>query len=411
MSNAPSSTVFGNVVRRLSALPSETYLGLIGYVFIGTAAVLVPSVMPFITAEYTGAGITLAAIALIFPARSVGAIVGNVFAGVGSDLVGAQRLVWLSALGLALALFLTAASQMWLLFVTGFVFVSATQGALSTGINTMIADANRKARARALNTLHGVYGAGAAVSPLVIGYLIEQGLAWRWALGGTGLIWLIYGLSAYRIYRADGTSERPKASKLDLSMLRDRPFLALFVIAFVYNGVAVSLLGWIAVIMQQSGGFSMFFSVSMISVFYVALTVGRFLCAAFAERRGYAFMLLVLAWGITLTYPLVVFGINSYVIVVGVFLTGLSLSGLFPTGLAFGSRLYPEQTGTVTATLNLAMTAGATLPPWWTGLLAGTWGFQAALAVNYLMVAPLIFLALYLGRVERRQAEAELPTS
>ena len=163
--SSPSSAPLGSVARRLSSLPSETYLGLLGYVFIGTAAVLVPSVMSFITEEYTGAGISLASIALIFPARSVGAIVGNVFAGVGSDLVGAQRLVWLSALGLALSLFLTAASQQWLLFVTGFVLVSATQGALSTGINTMIADANRKARARALNTLHGVYGAGAAVSP------------------------------------------------------------------------------------------------------------------------------------------------------------------------------------------------------------------------------------------------------
>jgi FHS family glucose/mannose:H+ symporter-like MFS transporter len=402
--SSPSSAPLGSVARRLSSLPSETYLGLLGYVFIGTAAVLVPSVMSFITEEYTGAGISLASIALIFPARSVGAIVGNVFAGVGSDLVGAQRLVWLSALGLALSLFLTAASQQWLLFVTGFVLVSATQGALSTGINTMIADANRKARARALNTLHGVYGAGAAVSPLVIGYLIEQGLAWRWALGGTGLIWLLYGLGAFWIYR-DGSGERAKSSKLDLSMLRDRPFLALFVIAFVYNGVAVSLLGWIAVIMQQSGAFSMFFSVSMISVFYVALTVGRFLCAAFAERRGYAFTLLVLAWGITLTYPLVVFGINSYMIVVGVFLTGLSLSGLFPTGLAFGSRLYPEQTGTVTATLNLAMTAGATLPPWWTGLIADQWGFQTALAVNFVMVVPLVWISLYLRKVERRNNE------
>ncbi|MEZ4635646.1 MAG: hypothetical protein R2873_27915 [Caldilineaceae bacterium] len=126
-------------------------------------------------------------------------------------------------------------------------------------------------------------------------------------------------------------------------MLRDRPFPALFFIAFVYNGVAVSLLGWIAVIIQQAGGFSMFFSVSMISVFYVALTVGRFLCAAYAERRGYAFMLLVLSWGITLTYPIVVFGLNSYVIVVGVFLTGLSLSGLFPRGWPLARASTPSR--------------------------------------------------------------------
>ena len=58
----------------------------------------------------------------------------------------------LVAIGIAAALSPSIASIAvdvfigWLLFVTGFVFVSATQGALSTGINTMIADANRKAR-------------------------------------------------------------------------------------------------------------------------------------------------------------------------------------------------------------------------------------------------------------------------
>ena len=50
------------------ALP-VTALGLTGYFFIGTAAVLVPSVMPFITSEYMATGLTLAAIGLIFPAR------------------------------------------------------------------------------------------------------------------------------------------------------------------------------------------------------------------------------------------------------------------------------------------------------------------------------------------------------
>ena len=49
------------------ALPA-TALGLTGYFFIGTAAVLVPSVMPFITSEYMATGLTLAAIGLIFPA-------------------------------------------------------------------------------------------------------------------------------------------------------------------------------------------------------------------------------------------------------------------------------------------------------------------------------------------------------
>ena len=386
-----------------------TTLGLIGYALIGTAVVLIPAVMPAITDEFMARGLTLAAIGLLFPARSAGGMVGNLLAGVGSDLLGSWRLVWISALLLAVSLALTATSAFWLLFVVGIVIVSAAQGSLSTGINAMIADANRGARARALNTLHAVYGAGAAVSPLVIGYLLERGLHWRWALGGTAIIWVLYAAVAYGFSkRATPAIQGGKAQTLDVAMLRHGSFLALFLIAFAYNGVAYSLLGWIAVFMQQAAGFSTFFAVATISVFYVALTIGRFLCAAYAERLGYAGTLLALAVGITLTYPLVVLGIRSPLLTtVGVFLTGLSLSGLFPTALAYGARLYPAQTGTVTGTLNIAMTLGAMIPPLWTGVIAQTWNLQVALGVNYILVLPLVFLALYLGRMEARPLDEQ----
>jgi MFS transporter, FHS family, glucose/mannose:H+ symporter len=383
-------------------------LGLAGYLFIGTAAVLLPSVMPSITAEFAATGLTLAVIGLIFPAGAVGSILGNVLAGAGSDWFGRRRLVWLAALLLAASLALTATATLWLLFVAGFVVVSAAQGALSTGINALVADANRGARARALNTLHGVYGAGAAVSPLVIGYLLERGVQWRWALGGTALIWLVYAVVAHQLFRGAGSGAQGAGGpQRDLGMLRSGPFLALFVIAFAYNGIAVSLLGWIAVMMEQAGGFSIFFSVSMIAIFYVALTIGRFLCAAYTERIGYAQTLFVLAVGITLTYPLVVFDIHSPLVVVGVFLTGLSLSGLFPTVLAYGIRRYPQQAGAVSGTLSVALTVGSMLPPLWTGVIASVWSFQGALAINFLLAPPLILLALYLRRAEHRLAGSQ----
>src|SRR5262245_13708505 len=156
-------------------------LGFLGYLFIGTATVLVPTLMPSITNEFSAAGMTLAAIGLIVPAGAAGGIVGTLLAGVGSDVLGRRRLVWLSALLLAAALALAAGATRWLLFVLGLIVVSVAQGALSTGINAMIADAKRTARGRALNLLHGVYGIGAAVSPLIIGSLVGRGFLWRWA--------------------------------------------------------------------------------------------------------------------------------------------------------------------------------------------------------------------------------------
>ena len=424
------------------ALPA-TALGLTGYFFIGTAAVLVPSVMPFITSEYMATGLTLAAIGFIFPARAVGGIFGNLLAGVTSDRLGYSKLVWIAALALAASMALTAAARPWLFFLAGFALISIVQSSLTTGINAMVADANRASRARALNVLHGVYAVGATISPLVFGLILEQGVPWRWAMAATGLLWFVYGLGAFLLYRTvypppasapapaadepEPDSEEKKtpqngAKTSFLSstwdtlrdilysnwvMLRNVGFLSLFLIAFIYNGVAFSLLGWVAVFMQESVGFSIFSSISMISVFYVALTAGRFLCAAYAERLGYAPTLLILAVGLVLTYPLVVFSTTAAPLVIGIFLTGLTLSGLFPTALAFGSRLYPQQSGAVTGILNVAMIAGSMLPPLWTGIFSDIWSFQTALGINYSMAFLLLVVCLYLARLELRARQPQ----
>ena len=65
----------------------------------------------------------------------------------------------------------------------------------------MVADANRASRARALNVLHGVYAVGATISPLIFGLILEQGVPWRLAMAATGLIWFVYGVGAFLLYR------------------------------------------------------------------------------------------------------------------------------------------------------------------------------------------------------------------
>ncbi len=439
---APAST------SATAAMP-VTALGLTGYLFIGTAAVLIPSVMPFITDEYMATGLTLTAIGLIFPARAVGGILGNLLAGIASDRLGYSRLVWMAALALAASMALAGAARIWFLFLAAFALISIVQSSLTTGINAMVADANRDSRARALNVLHGVYAVGATISPLVFGIVLEQGLPWRWTMAATGLIWLVYGAGALLLIRrispataspadpgAAAANEGPESAldpetkttpqsgastsilssvwseiqdtlSANLGMLRNAGFLSLFLIAFIYNGVAFSLLGWVALFMQESVGFSVFSSISMISVFYVALTAGRFLCAAYAERLGYAVTLLILAVGLAITYPLVVFSTTAAPLVIGIFLTGLTLSGLFPTALAFGSRLYPQQSGAVTGILNVAMIAGSMLPPLWTGVFSDIWSFQTALGINYSMAFLLLAVCLYLARLERQTASSE----
>ena len=380
-------------------LRRQLLIGFAGYLLVGTGAVLVPSLMPAITAEFTAMGLSLAVVGLLVPATSVGRIFGILVAGYGADRLGGERLVWLTALLRAAALALTAGAIHWALLMLGYVVVGLVQGALSTGINAMISDAAHEARARALNTLHGVYGLGAALSPVAIGALVGTGLPWRWILAGVGALWLAYGLVARWLAQGQAPAATAQGGQQwRLSMLLERPFLALFTIAFIYNGIASSLLNWVALYTQGLGGFSALASVSMVSVFYVALTAGRFACAALAERLGYGRTFMALAVGVLLAYPLVLLRVHPLVVSAGVFGVGLSLSGLFPTALADAAKRYPGQTGAVTGTLTVALTLGSIIPPVWTGFVADAAGLHTALSVNYALALLLLGLARYLWR-------------
>ena len=104
------------------------------------------------------------------------------------------------------------------------------------------------------------------------------------------------------------------------------------------------------------------------------------------------------ALGEELIDPLVVSGGGLIWIAAGVALSGLFLSGLYPTGLAFATRRFPEIAGTVAGSMAAALTLGSMLPPWWTGVAAGARGLSFAIWLNYALVVPLIGIALYLQR-------------
>ena len=174
--------------------------------------------------------------------------------------------------------------------------------------------------------------------------------------------------------------------------------------AFIYNGVAWVLLGWVNMYLQEGGGVSPFLATSMISLFYVGLTTGRFVCAAVAERIGYGNSIRILSVGAAISLLLVILGGHPLLIVFGVIMSGLFLSGLYPTALAFANNLFPALAGTVVATMSLAMNLGTMLPPWWTGIIAEKTNFKIAVGANYILMLPLLWIAWRLPKIEKGRA-------
>lgn len=388
----------GNAANRSEA--GLTRLCLAAYLCVGSAAALVPSLLPPVIREF---GLTLAVAGRIFPAVALGSLVGGLLAGVCSDRMGRGPFVVGSAMLVGVWLLLASFAHSWLSFVGTFLLVGLAQGALSIGLNALVMDLNARRHGKAINTLHGMYSLGATVSPLLIGWLLGVAPSWRLVLIVAGPAWLLLGgIAALFRYPASGAAPT-RMPALRLNLLRQgkhAALLPLLALAFLYNGASWSLLGWVKVYVQGQGIRSGLLSGGMISLFYAALTLGRFACAHLSERLGYGKTLLLCAVGASCCYPLVTSGGRTGWIAAGVFLSGLFLSGLYPTALAYATRRFPEIAGTVAGSMAAALTLGSMLPPWWTGVVAGLRGLPFAIALNYVLVLPLIGIALHLRRRE-----------
>ncbi|MGI6609918.1 MAG: MFS transporter [Limnochordia bacterium] len=370
----------------------------VGYFIVGTIVIIFPPLMPNIIAHF---GLSLASAGLAFPAKALGSFIGSMFSGVSSDLLGRKPLLVTSALLQAAGLGLAALAGSWPVFLLGFAIMGASQGAVSTTINALMSDLHQENRAKALNLLHGIYSTGAALSPLLIALVLGLGRDWRVIFAGSALVWLAFGLAALLFNYPKKGATVAKRQLLSVEFLKNSVALSLFAVAFIYNGVAWVLLGWVNMYLQESGGVPAFLATSMISLFYVGLTLGRFVCASVADRVGYAKTILILSIGAVVSFPLVILGRHPLVITFSVALSGLFFSGLYPTALAYANNLFPALAGTVAATMSLAMTLGTMIPPWWTGIIADRWSFKVAVGMNYLLILPLLWIAWRLLRVEK----------
>ncbi|HHT27108.1 MAG TPA: MFS transporter [Firmicutes bacterium] len=370
-------------------------LSFVGYGLIGMFSVLFPTIMPTVI---TGFSLTLAAAGLVYPARAVGALLGAMVGGIVSDRAGRRTLLTGSAALLCLGLTSSAIGQSWPLFLGGFFISGLAQGALAAGINAVAAENAGANSAKVLNRLHGIYSIGAALSPIGVGWLLSTGASWQVVLLVLAGIWLIFTCGAsVSHYAKKNTAHQAKRGSLT-TLFKHPVFLLAGIIAFTYNGLAWSLIGWVNTYLQQEAGLPQVLATGMLTLFYIALAVGRFACASLTTRFGNTRVLLACALGAALAYPLVLAKPWPILAAVGVLFSGLTLSGLYPIALAVATRFGAGHTGAVVGAMSNAMTLGTMLPPWWTGILAEFGGLQMALSINYIMVIIMIAAVILLNR-------------
>ena len=330
-------------------------IGFIGFVTLGLADGALGPSWPTVRSEM---GQSVSGLGTLTAFLTFGYIAGSLIAprltnrfGLGLSVAGALAVQ-------AAALLSFANATTWGAMVVAW-FVSGTGGGWQdTSLNAYFA---KNHSPRAMNLLHGFFGVGATLAPLVMVALLPN---WRWAFGLFAL-WATT-LAGITLFTRPSWPSMPTTLNVP-GRSADLPVLGAF---FVYTGMEVTAGQWAFTLLFEERGLSESRAGWWVGLFWGGLTLGRLVRGLFGSglriSRSIDRSILTIWAGAALIWAdLGGWGVT------GLPILGLGMAAVFP-GLV---SLTPERVGgdqTETALgYQLAVAGlGAAFLPWLTGVLA-----------------------------------------
>ncbi|KIW06547.1 uncharacterized protein PV09_02977 [Verruconis gallopava] len=206
-----------------------------------------------------------------------------------------------------------------------------------------------------LGFLHGFYGLGATIAPLVATTMItKSNLLWftfYYVMAGLAGVELVISMTGFWTataaeYRAshprttDHNGNRMTEALWNMPAARVTWLCALFL--FGYVGVEVALGGWITTFMLEVRHSSHFASGMSATGFWLGMTVGRVVLGFVTPRLGETLAIMIYI-PITMALELIFWLVPQfYVSTVAVALQGFFLGPLFPASVVAVSKLLPK---------------------------------------------------------------------
>ena len=362
------------MLRLLASPRAAGVIGCLTLLVVGWTGLLVPSLIRSIERDF---GQSDAGIGVYYLVWAVAYACGSLGGGVLTERVGRRGILVGAALSHGVGLAALAFLPPWAIVLASAVPGGLGAGALDGGANGLILDLHHAARGRALNTLHLFFSLGALSSPLVVGQLVDAGVAWQWIVGVSALA-VIPLAGAYAIarlphgrHRADETTSRG-AGHIALSW----PLLTLEVAIACYVAAEVGVSDWLVRFLDTV---PLGVATGSLSLFWAGLALGRLVAARIADRfdhlRFTAVAITVAAFAIVAAVAAPIVGVS-----IALFgLVGFAFGPVFPMIVAIGGERFPERSAAVGGFLTGAAVFGAVLYPPVMGFLSVNIGLAIAM--------------------------------
>lgn len=307
----------------------------------------------------------------------LGFLVATLATGALADIAGKSVVILVACACLFVGMIgFSMSSVFWMLAAT-MVIVGLGMGALEVGGNLIIVDLHYREKGRYLNLLAFFHGIGSMIVPLYAGQLLSAGVSWRGIYrSGILIVVLLFVYFLLVKYPKVGASDD---NRFDIEKLGRSAFtgeMILFYIAIaVYVAAEIGVAAWLVEFLQEAKSQSLITSTLYLSLFFGAITAGRFIGSFLVERIGYLRIMLYAALASVVCSAIGIFGPAVLAFVLP--LTGFFFSIIFPTITAAVSDLHKENVGTILGLLFTFAGIGGMLGPWIIGISSDRLGIQA----------------------------------
>jgi fucose permease len=347
-----------------------------GFLLIGWSGLLMPSLIRDIESDFgqsdAGFGVFLFVNA---SAYASGSLVGGLLI----ERFGRRVVLTIAALSVAAGLVTFATVPSWPIFLAAAIPFGAGAGAIDGGMNGLGLDLYPTSRGRALNLLHLFYSVGALMAPLVVGRLLEAGVAWQVRILGTGLAavslavaFAVVALPSGRHSRTDEIDGEPHGTRIAFSW----PLIALAVAIACYVASELGVSNWLVRFLD---GASVGLATAALSLFWASIALGRLASAKWSDRFDHARLASIasLAAAIALVAATLVPSLPASIVLFGV--VGFALGPIYPLIMAVAGDRFPGRSAAVSGFLSGFAVVGAIAYPPVMGFISVGIGLAAAM--------------------------------
>lgn len=356
--------------------------------------------------------VTNAQASLMHSLPMLGIALSGLFLGFLADKFGRKKTIILGLMVFAAACYGFLAANNFVVIVSLMTLSGIAVGIFKTGALALIGDISNstKQHTSTMNGAEAFFGVGAIIGPLIVAYLVRQGVSWQWlyviAGGMCTLLIVAASLVNYPEHHVDQKAKDKVSFGDSLKLLKDPYAMGFSVGAFLYVAAESAIYVWMPSYLvcdatSTSAAYDCYtnqstkwLAIYSVAVFFALRAAGRFVGIWMMARFNWTMVLALFSAAILGCFVVGLVG-GKQIALFTFPLSGIFMSVIYPTFNSKGISCFPKhQHGSVAGVILFFTAAGAAAGPFIMGLISDAYGGDAKYGF---IVASVFAFILFLG--------------